>query len=195
MNFKILDGNGFTIPVTSSAQLMVDLVSAIASHRLCNLFFPNGVPNMAKIHVSRHGKDIWISSNRAVIEQNQKTGDVKIIFYPDIYRYELKMKRDDINLVAALDRFADTLDKTEHVVVDFACRFVDVCSLKKNKEIFSIDFDIVFDISDPEMIRCNIENGCAMAGTSFECSLNDLKTKDAQEVFDTIDYAYEDDEL
>lgn len=70
-----------------------------------------------------------------------------------------------------------------------------MCKLKKNKKKFSFDFDIEFNITNLDKISCDIENECAMAGVSFECSLDDLKTKNAQEVFDSISCAYEDDEL
>jgi hypothetical protein len=140
-------------------------------------------------------KGFWLIGNGVWVMLNQKSGDAKIAFYPDFYNYEIKVKWEDFNSAEILNKFADAVDRSEQVIANFACRFYDVCKLKKNMEQHSCDFDIDFDITNLDAIRCDIDNGAAMAGTSFVCSLDELPTKDAQVVFDAITYAYEDEEL
>lgn len=175
---------------------MESLVEAIAIHHLSVLFYPNGAPKVVKILIDHmRKKKFWLWGDKVFVELNMKTGDAKITFHPDIYRYEINVKWNDFDPAEILNKFTNAVDRSEQVVSDFACRFYDVCKLEKNREKHSCDFDIEFDITNLDAIRCNIENGAAMAGTSFTCTIDELSTKDAQEVFDTIEYAYEDDEL
>lgn len=196
MDFKIRRENNSTYDLGFSTKPMENLMNIIASHRLSNLFFGKDIPKGTEIYIRRMGKkEFWLISNNVWVSLNPKHGDVKITFHPDVYRYEISVKWEDFNPAEVIDKFADAVDCVEQIVTDFTCRFYDACNLKKNKEQFSFEFDIEFDITNLDKIRCDIENGCAMAGASFECSLDDLKTKNAQEVFDSISYVYEDDEL
>ena len=196
MNFKIRREDYSTCDLGFSTKPLEDLINVIASHRLSKLFFPHGVPAETEIYIRHmYKKKYWLIGNGVWVMLNTKSGDAKIEFYPDIYNYEIDVKWEDFNATEVLDKFADAIDCAEQVVTDFACRFYDVCGLKKNRKQHPYDFDIKFYITNLDKIQCDIENGAAMAGTSFVCSLDKLSNKDAQEVFDTIACAYEGEEL
>ena len=196
MNFDIRREDYSTYDIGFSTKPMENLISAITSHRLSPLFFPEGVPTTAEIYIRKMGKkEFWLIGNGVWSQLNPKSGDAKLTFKPDIYNYEIGVKWGDFNPTEVINRFADAVDNSEQIIADFARRFHDVCKLKKNREKHSCDFDIDFDITNLNAIRCDIDNGAAMAGTSFVCSLDELPHKDAQEVFDAIDYAYTDEEL
>jgi hypothetical protein len=196
MDFKIRREDYSTYDLGFSTKPLEDLIDVIASHRLSKLFFPDGVPAATEIYIRRlHKKDFWLLGNGVWAMLNPKNGDAKIEFHPDIYKYEIDVKWEDFNSTEVLDKFAEAIDCAEQVVVDFACRFYDLCKLKENREWFSCDFDIDFYITNLDAIRCDIGNDAAYAGTSFVCSLDELRTKDAQSVFDTIACAYEGEEL
>jgi hypothetical protein len=196
MNFNIRREDYNTYDLGFSTKPLEDLINVIASHRLSKLFFPDGVPAETEIYIRRLSKKkFWLLGNGVWAMLNPQNGDVEIEFHPDIYKYEIDVKWEDFNPTEVLDKFAEAIDCAEQVVVDFACRFYDVCALKENKEWFSCDFDIDFYITNPDAIRCDIGNDAAYAGTSFVCSLDELRTKDAQKVFDAISYAYTYEEL
>jgi hypothetical protein len=196
MNFKIRREDHSTYELGFSTKPMEDLMNVIASHRLSNLFFSEGIPAATEIYIRHMGKkEFWLIGNGVWVMMNPKSGDAKITFYPDFYNYEIKVKWEDFNSAEILNKFADAVDRSEQVIADFACRFYDVCKLQKNREQYSCDFDIDFDITNLDAIRCDIDNGAGCACTSFVCSLDELRTKDAQSVFDTITYAYEDEDL
>lgn len=196
MNFEIRREDHSNYALGFSTKTMEDLMNVIASHRLSKLFFPEGVPEPTELYIRKIGKkEFWIIGSGVWVQLNQKNEDAKITFEPDIYRYAINVQWDNFNPTAIVDQFADAFDKSEQVISDFTCRFYDVCKLKKNREQYACDFDIEFDITNLDAIRCNIENGAAMASTSFVCSLDELRTKDAQEIFDTIVYAYTEEEL
>ena len=196
MDFKIRREDHSTYDLGFSTKPMEDLMNVIAYHRLSNLFFPDGIPETAEIYIRKIGKnEFWLIGSGVWIQLNQKNEDAKIAFRSDIYRYEVNVQWDNFNPAEIIDQFADAVDKSEQIVADFACSFYDVCKLKKNREQYSCDFDIEFDITNMDSIRCNIENGAAMASTSFVCSLDELRTKGAQQVFDDISYAYTYEEL
>ncbi len=196
MNFDIRREDHSHYDLGFSTKPMEDLTNVIASHRLSNLFFHDGIPAVTGIYIRKMGKkEFWLIGSNVWVQLNPKSGNAKVTFHPDIYNYEINVKWEDFNPAEVIDRFADAVDRSEQVITDFACRFYDVCKLKKNREQHSCDFDIDFDITNLDAIRCDIDNGAAMAGTSFVCSLDELRTKDAQEVFNTISYAYDDEEL
>ena len=196
MDFKIQREDYSTYDLGFSTEPMENLMNVIVSHRLSNLFFPDGIPATTGIYIRKMGKKkFWIIGSGVWTQLNPKSGEAKIKFYPDIYNYEIDVKWEDFNPAEVIDRFADAVDLSKQNVTDFACRFYDVCKLKKNREKFAIDFDIDFDITNLNAIQCHLENGPAWATTSFVCALDELPTKDAQEVFDTIYYVYDDEEL
>ena len=196
MNFNIRREDHSTYDLGFSTKPMENLMNVITSHRLSNLFFPDGIPETTEIYIRKIGKkEFWIIGSGVWVQLNQKNEDAKITFEPDIYRYEINVQWEDFNPAEILDQLADAVDRSEQVIADFACRFYDVCKLKKNQEQYTCDFDIEFNITNLDAIRCDIENGAAYAGTFFVCSLDELRTKDAQKVFDDIAYAYTDEEL
>lgn len=196
MDFKIRREDYNTYDLGFSTKPMENLINAITAHRLSKLFFSDGIPATTEIYIRKIGKkEFWIIGSGVWVQLNQKNEDAKITFEPDIYRYEVNVKWENFNPAEIIAQFADAVDKSEQVVADFAYRFYDVCKLKKNQEQYTCDFDIEFNITNLDAIRCDIENGAAYAGTSFVCSLDELRTKDAQKVFDDISYAYTDEEL
>jgi hypothetical protein len=196
MKFDIRREDYSTYDLGFSTKPMENLMNTIASHRLSKLFSPNGISETAEIYIRKIGKkEFWLIGSGVWAQLNQKNENAKITFEPDIYRYEVNVQWNDFNPTEIIDQFADAFDRSEQVIADFACRFYDLCNLKKNREQYACDFDIEFDLTNLDAIRCNIENGAAMASTSFVCSLDELRTKDAQEVFDAISYAYTDEEL
>lgn len=196
MDFKIRREDYSTYDLGFSTKPIEDLINIIASHRLSKLFFPDGAPAETGIYIRKMGKkEFWLIGKGVWVMLNPKSRDAKIEFNPDIYNYEINVKWEDFNPAEVLDRFADAVDLSEQNIADFACRFYDVCKLKKNREQHSCDFDIDFDITNLNAIRCDIDNGAACAGTSFVCALDELPYQDAQSVFDAISYAYDDEEL
>lgn len=93
MDFKIRRENNSTYDLGFSTKPMENLISAIASHRLSNMFFANDIPTATEIYIRRMGKkEFWLISNDVWAFVNPKHGDAKITFHPDVYRYEISVK-------------------------------------------------------------------------------------------------------
>lgn len=196
MDFNIRREDNSTYDLGFTIKPMEVLMNTVASHRLSNLFFSDGIPQSTDIYIRKIGKkEFWLIGRGVWVQLNLKSEYAKVTFTPDIYRYEINVKWENFNSTEVIDGFASAIESSEQLIAEFACRFYDVCKLKKNQKRYSCDFNIIFDITNLDAIQCDIENGVAMASTSFTCALDELSGKDAQKVFDTIAYAYTDEEL